>query len=301
MAKFTEEQLYSWTKPASESEEGKISNAISMIKDAIDKSEYLKSKDIEVFVQGSYANNTNVKTRSDVDVNIMLKDTFYDSYPDGLTREDYGFVDGTNKFSIYKEEVRKALLSKFETRNIEIGNKSIKIIDNSYRVEADAVPSFQYRNYKYIDSKESDNFVEGVKFFSTSGEEVINYPKKHIENGIVKNTQTKRRFKRVARILKRIRHKMKEDKIEVNQNISSFLIECLVWNVPNKTLDNYNTWEERLKQTIIFLYKETKDFDLCKEWREISELLYLFHDKRKWSYKDVNEFARQVWQYMEWK
>jgi len=68
MSKFSEQTFDNWRKPASETEEQRISNAISMIKDAISASDKLKDKDIEIFVQGSYANNTNVRANSDVDV-----------------------------------------------------------------------------------------------------------------------------------------------------------------------------------------------------------------------------------------
>lgn len=301
MSKFTEEQLLNWTKPASDSEDQKITNAITMIRDAIDNSDYFKSKDIEIFVQGSYANNTNVKTKSDIDVNIMLKDTFYAEYPEGLTRESYGFIEGSNTFIPFKEEIQKALINKFGNQNIEDGNKSIKICSNTYRVEADAVPTFQYRNYKYVNSKDENNFVEGVKFFSKEGKEVINYPKKHIENGKLKNEITQRRFKRLARILKRLRYKMKDDGIKINENISSFLIECLVWNVPNEIFNDYDTWDKRLKNTIIFLYNQTKNNTSCQEWGEVSEMLYLFSHEKKWSCEDVKNFTLQVWEYMEWE
>jgi hypothetical protein len=67
----------------------------------------------------------------------------------------------------------------------------------SYRVEADAVPAFQYRNYKIINSTNENQFVEGIKFYSSTNNEVINYPKEHIKNGKIKNTNTQRRYKRI--------------------------------------------------------------------------------------------------------
>jgi hypothetical protein len=222
MSKYTEETYKHWQRPASEKEETRISNAIKMVKDAISSSEELKTKDIDIFVQGSYANNTNVRAESDVDVCVMLKDTFYSEYPDGLSDSDYGFTDGTNSFNDFRKNVQKALVDKYGNENIKPGNKSIKIIPNSYRVETDAIPSFQYRNYKYQNSKNSNNFKEGIKFYSLKNDKVINYPKIHIENGIQKNTDTQRRYKRLVRVFKRIRYKMIDDGISVNSGISSF-------------------------------------------------------------------------------
>ncbi len=41
-----------------------------MIKDAIHASDNLKNRNIKIFVQGSYANNTNVKAESTYDYNF---------------------------------------------------------------------------------------------------------------------------------------------------------------------------------------------------------------------------------------
>lgn len=85
--KYSEQTLQNWTVPLSQTEERRADNTIKMVRKAIDESEELKAMNIEVFIQGSYANNTNVRTESDVDVCVMLKDVFYAEYPDGKNRE----------------------------------------------------------------------------------------------------------------------------------------------------------------------------------------------------------------------
>lgn len=298
--KYTEDNLNNWTKRSSDTEQQKIDNAISMIKDAINNHAELKDKDIEIFAQGSYANNTNVRIESDVDVNIMLKDTFYDKYKEGKTRDDYGFTEGTNNYDDYKREVLKAVQNKFGIDNIIVGNKSFKIGSNTYRVEADVVPSFQYRDYSYDENNDPKNFIEGTKFFDRDDTEVINYPKIHISNGITKNNDTARRYKRLVRIFKRIKYKMIDDGISVSENITSFLLECLIWNLPNSKLNDYDTWTERVKQAIIYLLNKAKSADDCKDWGEVSERFFLFHSGRKWTVSVVNQFLNQLWNYLEY-
>jgi len=46
-------------------------------------------------------------------------------------------------------------------------------------------------------------------------------------------------------------------------------------------LNDNDTWQDRLKSSIVYLYKHTKDEDKCDEWGEVSELLYLFRGNRK--------------------
>ena len=294
MNKYTEETLNNWSKPASETEEQRISNAISMIKDAIKASDILKNKDIEIFVQGSYANNTNVKTKSDVDVCVMLKSTFYSEYPNGYTRDNYGFSRSTYTFKDFRKDIVNALKSKYGNENIKPGNKSIKMESTSYRVEADAVPAFQYRNYRIKHSLEPEVYVEGIKFYShNKDEEVINYPKLHIEKGKYKNTNTQRRYKRVARVFKRIRHQMIQDGIPVNKCISSFLIESLLFNVPDSKFSYEESWNNKIKDIIEYLYSADKD-----NYGEVSNILYLFDDTRKWDIDSVNNFLVQMYNFL---
>lgn len=298
--KFSEETLTNWTSPSSDTEQQKIDNTIAMIKDSIAKHDPLKGKDIEIFATGSYANNTNVKLESDMDICIMLKDTFYSEYPKGKSREDYGFVLGTNDYDTYKTEVLKALQTKFGIDYVIVGNKSIEIDSNTYRVNADAVPCFQYRNYINDTRTDPDNFVEGIKYFAVDKTTVINYPKIHYKNGVDKNRNTSTIFKKLVRIFKRCKIKIEEDNIKVSETITSFLVECLLWNVPNTVFNNYSTWKERLKNAIIFLDENTKSDESCKDWGEVSEHFYLFHSGRKWNVSGVNNFLTQMWNYLEY-
>jgi len=296
MAKFTEQTLTNWTKPPSDTEESKLENAERMVREAISEDETLKSKSTETFGQGSYANNTNVKNNSDIDINVRYTDGFYYNIPKNKSKEDFGLGNpSTYSYSEFKDDVETALVNKFGRSDVVRNDKCITIKENSYRVETDVVPTWNYRRYS-----ENGNYVLGSKFMTDSYKWVINYPKQHIENGIDKNKKTSRRFKRLTRLHKKIRYKMIDDGLTVNSNIKSFLLECLVWNVPNNIFDDYDTWNERLKQSIIFLYQNTKEQDTCNEWGEVSELIYLIRDSRKWTRKDINDYLLQLWNYLEY-
>lgn len=298
MAKYTEATLDAWRKPASETEEQKISNAISMVKDAVNSHATLKLKSLEFIVTGSYGNNTNIKIDSDIDICVMLKDTFYSEYRDGVKDSDYGFTNGTNTFSDYKKWVLEALIAKFGATDVTAGNKAIKIKSNTYRVQADVVPAFQLRNYRNDTSNNPNNFIEGIKFYASDGEAVVNYPKIHIKNGISKNDATSRKFKRTVRLYKRIRNRMKDDGIAVPGAICSYLIEGLLWNTPNLTFTSSSNWNDVLKNSIIHLYNKTKEDSTCKDWGTVSEQHYLFHSSYKWSRAGVNSFLVQMWNYL---
>lgn len=294
---YTETTLELWTRPASDTEEQKMETTINMIKSAVASSKDLENLSVEVFVQGSYANNTNVRTSSDVDVCVMLKSTFFTEYPAGKNRQDYGFTEGTISFDEYKRRVKAAMENKFGKENVSVGNKSLKIRSNSYHVNADVVVAFMLKNYRLINSLDPNKYIEGTRFWSSRGEEVTNYPKVHISNGKDKNVQTNHRYKYLTRIFKRIRNAMVDDDKANGDKISSFLVECLIWNVPNNIIMGYSTWTETVRQTIIFLYNALKNGQ-NKEWCEVSGCLYLFHVERKWRPQDVQSFLCDMWNYL---
>jgi len=265
-----------------------------MIREAIAADPKLNKLSYEIFGQGSYANDTNVRLNSDIDINIRLNSTFFTGYQNGKSDSDYGFESSAYSFREYKTDVANALVNHFGAGNVRHRDKCVEVIGNSYRVQADIVPTF-----KYILFTENNSRREGSKFISDSGNVHYNYAKQHIENGKAKNLATGKRFKRLVRILKRIRYRMIADQAPVNSNITSFLIEGLLWNVPNNIYNNELTWTGRLKESIIYIYEQSQNQQPCKEWGEVSEYLYLFHAERKWSIENVHEFMEQLWQYVE--
>lgn len=298
--KYNEETLKSWTAPLSQTEEQRVENAIRMIKDAVTSYGKLSDCTLEIFSQGSYANNTNVRQNSDVDICAMLTSTVFCNYIDGKTDNDYGYTAGSITYSDYNSYIVEALKGKFGHDVVAVGNKSITISSNSYRVNADVVPAFQYRDFKIIGSADPVKYVEGVKYFAKDGTEVINYPKEHISNGKQKNVNTNYKYKKLVRIMKRIRDDMVDDEKTDGDKITSFLIECLIWNVPNETFTISSTWAGTVQNAIAYLWEAIKN-DEHKGWGEVSEWLYLFHSGRKWTSAETKEFLYDMYNYLEFE
>ena len=291
--KYSEQTFQSWTAPLSQSEERRAENTIKMIRSAIDANSELKTMDIEVFTQGSFANNTNVRSESDVDVCVMLSSTFFYDLPEGKIASDYGITPGTITFQRYRDLVKKALQDKFGSAYVTDGNKSLKVKENTYHVQADVVPAFQYRRYTTTVGR----YHEGTRFYAKDGTQVTNYPKVHIKNGREKNNATNRQYKALVRIMKHIKNNMVDDDKTNGDKITSFLIECLVWNIPNSTITGYVTWTETVKQAIAYLFNAIEQ-NQHQEWGEVSELLYLFRG-RKWTDTDVKNWLLAAWSYLE--
>src|SRR3990170_3091505 len=137
-----------WGQSPSRTEQEKMENAESAVKNAIEASETLNRHNIRVFPQGSYRNRTNVKQDSDVDICVLCTDTFYFHLPNGTTRDQFGLNDPPVYHDAeYRRDVENALVSYFGCQAVTAGNKAWDIHQNTYRVNADVVACFEYRYY----------------------------------------------------------------------------------------------------------------------------------------------------------
>lgn len=285
------DKFNTWSKGPSNTEDEKCENAINMIKDAIKNSDNLKSRDIEIFLQGSYSNRVNVKQNSDVDIGIAYKSAFFADYPEGTTRETFDNVTSDYTFDEFKNNIEQALVDKFGRDAVTRGNKAFDIKANTYRVEADVAPFLEHRRYR-----KSGDYISGVQSFSDTGSKVINWPKQHYDNAVKKNSDTGRRYKRITRILKKLKDEMADNGVSEANGIPGFLCECLMWNVPNHYLNQDNYYND-LKSSLAFLY-DALGSESSNEWGEVSELKYLFGAHQKWSKEKAQKFILAAWNYV---
>lgn len=269
--KFTESMLETYSQPLSATEDAMCKNSIRMIADAlkdlgftddgadimplysdtlaysIQLRQLTGSRRIKLFVQGSYANNTNVRTESDVDIAVIQEERFRTEYrPQGTlypqSDADYNFSIAPSPTKKFKDEVQECLEKKF-TSDVERKNKSIKVHGNTYRKDADSVPCLRYRDYRKDFTKSESNYIGGIVIYPDDGGMIINYPEQHIANGRKKNVDTNRYYKKMVRIMKKMRYLMEESSCEAYRsaakNVSSFVLESLLWNVADTWyLDN---------------------------------------------------------------
>ena len=301
MATVSEQTLVNWTKPASDSEETKCENAEKFIREAIKIDKDLSKYRIEVFAQGSYPNNTNVKLNSDVDIVVRNMSAFYPQYPSGKSAADFGVVDSDIRFSTFKEEVHQALVNYFGKDYIKPGKKAFDVLPERDRIEADVVPCLEHRRYTgSSDSKGNSIYNSGIEFYTTEGKQIISWPLQHKENGIEKNRRTGTTFKKVVRILRRLNYKMIDDKVDGTENITGYLLECLCWNLDDQKF-NGDSYVKIVREVIAKIYQETTDFDKVKEWAEISDLKWLFKGEKLWTFADVNKWTIAAWNYLDFK
>jgi predicted nucleotidyltransferase len=295
MARDWEAQFREWAKPPGKVEQDRCYNAESAIRNAIRASDKLRTRNISIFPHGSYQNNTNVRKDSDVDIGILCTNTFFYNLPEGTTRETFRISSATYSYEQYKNEIEEALVNHFGRSAIKRGNKAFDVHETSYHVEADVAAFFEHRRYR-IDR----TYIEGVELRTDNeNRRIINWPEQHCENGIRKNKETGTRFKSIVRVLKALSNEMTEQSI-IEADIPGFLIECLVWNVSNDHFKHF-IYTDDVRAVLAFLFNNTKNYESCKEWGEVSDLIYLFHSRQKWTWQKAHSFTSAAWDYIGFK
>lgn len=298
MSAIWEDVFKEWAKAPPRAEQQTSESAIQAIKEAVSNSPTLSKRRIKTFAQGSYRNRVNVRQDSDVDVGVLCFDVFLSHYPQGTSRETLGHVDGGYPYGQFKNELEDALVAYFGRASVRRGNKAFDLGNNAYSVEADVVPFFEYRQY-WPDK----HYLAGVALIPDRGGRIANFPERlvndwpdtplHYENGVRKNDRTARRFKGVARIVKKLRNLMADRNVPEAAPIPGFLIECLVWNVLDSCFVG-STWDVRVQAVLAYLTANTASSANCDKWCEVNDIKYLFHPSQKWTRAEANAFVRRA-------
>lgn len=230
-----ESQLETW------SHQGSIAQSAATyrtIKDALENtnSAYY-GKNFHVFLQGSYGNDTNIYSESDVDVVIRLDDVYYSDLtslsPEDRAAYDCAFIPATYAYDQYKRDVVKALVDRFGSA-VKVGGKAIAIAANGSRRKADVIVAMQFRRYWNFKGIYDTQYVKGICFFNGAGKLIANYPRQHSENLTSKHQGTSRWLKPMIRILKNLRSNL-IDHGQLQSGIApSYYLEGLLYNVPNE-------------------------------------------------------------------
>lgn len=304
--KFTENDLKQYSAPLSETENQKCLNAIKMIRDALknlgftddgkniskmyddtyayalDMRSISENRKVCLFIQGSYANNTNVRTQSDVDIAVVQEDVFTTEYRSSTSLypqsdSDYGFCNVSLNAKSFKDEIQNCLEQKFGS-DVERKNKSIKIHGNTYRKDADSVPCCRYRDYRNDYQKDKSNYIAGIVITPDYGKKIINYPEQHIANGRKKNNDTNGYYKKMVRIIKKMRYIMCDLGYTEAERVSSFGLESLLWNLPDSLFMKYSIYRYEFGEIIEYLYNHKEKINSYKEANGIKPLCPTIQD-----------------------
>lgn len=283
-----------WAKAPSETEETKCQNAVSRITDTIRKK---FGNDVSILLQGSYKNRTNVRLDSDVDIVVSHQGHFFPGLSNlsPADKEVYHSIykNSDYTFSQFKNDIHIILQDEFDAGEVERKNKCIKIKGNSYRVNADVVPCYPHRRYRSV----SDVEVEGFGFVGDDGVTVYSFPEQHYDNGVGKNKETEQMYKSLVRILKNVRNDLVDKGIITLDDMPSFCLECLVWNVPSEHFIR-NRYHDATRIVLATIWNEMREFEKSNNYAEVSDLKWLFRGSSKITPKQAENFMQHAWDYI---
>jgi hypothetical protein len=295
-----------WERSASETEEDQIVRAADTVRAALGANNWLRAEGVELTPQGSYFNNTNVRNESDMDLALRHPGLYVLLAP-GLdwreVQQALGHSDAAwtfaDKFDGMRRNIGAALGTRFGAGNIDTsGTKAVRVknVPNS-RAPVDVVPAMQLR-FVYANPRPSllgPRFLveNGIAILSTTGTWTWNYPDQHHANGKAKHARTSRRFKRTVRVCKRLRDEL----VELGQlrggQVASFLIESLVYAMPDGLFAPDNRYE-RVLTVLSEIERSLRDENWRQQAREINGLKMLFHSTQPWTIVDAHAFATKA-------
>ncbi len=239
-----EQQLKTWSHQGPTTGASKI---YQRIRNALNMDAELAKHRVEVFLQGSYRNHTNIYGDSDVDVVVMLNETYMPNY-EQLDSQTRGLMEtradpATYQFEHFRRDVAAAIRQSFPNHNITEGGKSIKIPRTPNNIPADIVPCLEYRCYTpalgLLNSpgySPNPNYIEGIWLKDARRNQTcISFPKQHYDNGVAKTRRANEVFKPTVRIFKNANHCMESRGLLASKAATSYGIECLLYNAPDSS------------------------------------------------------------------
>ena len=251
---ISEKQLETWSHVGSQAQSAATYKTIKAVLE--DRAAPYSGRSIDVFLQGSYGNDTNVYAESDVDIVICLTDV-YRSDTSGLDPADKATYDANFSPASYGFAEFKKDVTAWLTRNFGAGvkarRKAIFVPGNNGRRDADVIACIEHHRYTSYRSSYDNRYHVGITFLTTDGERIINFPKQHLQNFTAKHHATQSRFKPNVRVLKNMRSAMVDEGFLRDGVAPSYFLEGMLWSVPNQnfvgsfqqSFENYLYWLER--------------------------------------------------------
>lgn len=256
-----ESQLDTWSHQGSVTQSSNTYNTIKNILEA--STTPYAGKSYNVFLQGSYGNDTNIYAESDVDIVIRLDDCFHSDLDDLPEEDKAAYKNAFNNATYTHVEFKRDVLSVLEAQYgaaAKAGDKAIAVAANGSRRKVDVIAAIQFRRYMKFKSTSDSSYVDGVCFFNAAGERISNYPKQHSANLTTKHQAASKLLKPMARVFKNMRSRLVDDGLIEPGIAPSYFIEGLLYNVPNDKLAS--SYQNCVVNTLNWYRDEAKKSDL---------------------------------------
>jgi predicted nucleotidyltransferase len=229
-----EYQLDTWSNPGATIGS---SDTYSAVKRALDLHTWPREMAYQVYLQGSYANSTNIRGNSDVDIVVECTSIYYHNLND-IEQQQLRLSPAQHSYEDFRQQLINALTNHFGSSYVDAsGANAVEVLPYNNRLKADVLHCHTYRRYNNLQAQ-----ADGITFFNRhTWQQIINYPKQHISNGEAKNGlyRTNSRYKRSVRMFKNARERIIQSNDQLRRQFPSYFVECLFYNVPDAYFTSY--------------------------------------------------------------
>lgn len=205
--------------------------ANASIRRTLGESPRLQRYTFDVYLQGSYANHTNISGDSDVDIVVELESTITveTSRLDAGEKARYQAqrIPATITIDEFRRDVEQVLTDAYGTRRVNPENKCIRVDGERGMIDADVVPALEHRLYTSWGTT-GPSWIPGIEIRPRRGGSIINFPKEHIRNGEAKNGRANNNYKPTVRQVKQLCI------AAADGELPGYVLECMVFNVPDQ-------------------------------------------------------------------
>lgn len=249
------------------------------IRGALDSYEcWAEEADYDVFLQGSYKNDTNLRLDSDVDVVVQLTAKLRPrvaAISGPLLEQNQAYKVAYGKWKSFRNQVLKALRATYGTNAVTPGRKSLKLAKGNIPASADVIVTLRCGT--------------GVAFYLTDEHRwVVSYPQQHHAKGRRKERGTNNTYKQTIRMFKVARNHPVKNHTIGSRTAPSYFIECLLYNVPN------DLFRRDLGESYCGIVEYLASANL-PQFKCQNEVLALFGQSRDlWSVDEARTFVRAL-------
>ena len=198
----------------------------------------LRDRKVQIYLQGSYGNDTNVRGSSDIDIVAQLTETEFGN-PAGLRGTELIEFNRQRRppdypMQQYRQEVEATLRDVYGWSAVDSRTKCIEVSPRAgLALTVDVIPCCTYKQYSAFPERPGTT-LEGVAIITSGGDTIFNFPRQHSANGIAKHQRTAGQFKPTVRMLKNARRTLVDRSQIADGSVSSYFLECFVYNMPDR-------------------------------------------------------------------
>lgn len=235
-------------------------NTHERIRSIISRLSFAQGANPEIFLQGSYRNDTNIRGNSDVDIVILLTKSIdlLTLYPQQIN------ASAIQQWISNRDMIVAGLRYVLGSNAVTPDKKCIRVAASTSTLKADIVVAFRRFNTMNFGPglfANSMTFDDGLEFYvSSENRWVTNYPQEHYSNGTKKNSlfQTNGWYKPTVRVFKNYCSK-------IGLQVPSYFLECLIYNVPNSLFGT--SYQRTFNSALTWLRTADLDQFLCQNGR----------------------------------